>query len=98
MIAILGAKEKIQTFKSLGLNIFPCDIETAQKTVNQITDQYKIIFYTQEIYSAVKDTIARFQKHPLPCFVLLPSQEEKLSEERMRELVKKATGTDLLKK
>lgn len=98
MIAILGPKEKIQTFKSLGLNIFPCNTETAQKTADQITDKYKIIFYTQEIYPALKDTIARFGKHPLPCFVLLPSQEEKVSAERMRDLVKKATGTDLLQK
>jgi vacuolar-type H+-ATPase subunit F/Vma7 len=98
MIAILGPKEKIQTFKSLGLNIYPCDPETAQKTADQLTDKYKIIFYTQEIYSSLKETIARFRKHPLPCFVLMPSQEEKLSAERIRELIRKATGTDLLKK
>jgi vacuolar-type H+-ATPase subunit F/Vma7 len=80
------------------LNIYPCNIENAKQTADQITDKYKIIFYTSEIYSVLKETIARFGKNPLPCFVLLPSTEEKLSEERIRELVKKATGTDLLKK
>jgi vacuolar-type H+-ATPase subunit F/Vma7 len=98
MVAILGPKEKIQTFQSLGLSTFPCNLETARQTVEKITDKYKVIFYTAEIYSALKETISRFQKNPLPCFVLLPSTGETLSEVRIAELVKKATGTDLLKK
>ena len=98
MIAILGKKEKILPFKATGINIFPCDLQTAKKSVEKIIDQYKIIFYTSEIYPALKDMIARFQKNPLPCFVLLPSLDEKLSEVRIRELVKKATGTDFLNK
>jgi vacuolar-type H+-ATPase subunit F/Vma7 len=82
----------------LGVTTIACDTKTAKQSVEQLTDTYKVIFYTSEIYPALKDTISRFQKTPIPCFALLPSAEEKFSEERIRELVKKATGTDLLKK
>ena len=98
MIAILGPNEKISAFKALGVTAITCDLDTAKKSAEQITDKYKVIFYTSDIYPALKDTIAHYQKNPIPCFVLLPSVHETVSEERIRELVKKATGTDLLKK
>ncbi len=98
MIAILGPQEKISAFKALGVTTIACDSKTAKQSVEQITEKYKVIFYTSDIYPVLKETIQRFQKTPIPCFALLPSTEEKVSEERIRELVKKATGTDLLKK
>lgn len=98
MIALLGPKKKIAAFQSLGITIFPCDLHTAKESAEKLTAKYQVIFYTPEIYPALKETIARFQKNPLPCFVLLPSLEEKVSEERIAELVKKATGTDILNK
>lgn len=97
MIAILGPSEKISVFRALGVTTIACDAKTAKQSVEQITEKYKIIFYTSDIYPSLKETISRFQKIPFPCFALLPSIEEKVSEERFRDLVKKATGTDLLK-
>ncbi|MCX8015080.1 MAG: hypothetical protein N2748_03595 [candidate division WOR-3 bacterium] len=98
MIAIIGNKERILPYQAIGVSVFPCDLTNAKAVSEQIAGQYQVIFYTPEIYSAIKEIIARYQKSPLPCFVLLPSLEEKVSEERIAELVKKATGTDLLKK
>ncbi|MEO0074965.1 MAG: V-type ATP synthase subunit F [candidate division WOR-3 bacterium] len=98
MIAILGSQEKIQSFQALGIKTVPCDASNALAIAEKLTQDYKIIFYTQELYPALKDLIMRFQKYPLPCFALLPSLQEQLTQERIRELVKKATGTDLLKK
>ncbi|MEO0083352.1 MAG: V-type ATP synthase subunit F [candidate division WOR-3 bacterium] len=98
MIAILGNKDRILPYQAIGIRIFPCDVTDAKTIGEQIVNNYQVIFYTPEIYPAIKDIIARYQKSPLPCFALLPSLEEAVSAERIAELVKKATGTDLLKK
>lgn len=98
MIAILGSKDAILPFQALGFKIYPCNLQSARNTAEKALTENKVIFFTPELFPALKDLINQFSKSPLPCFVSLPSLEEKVSEERIREIVKKATGTDLLKK
>ncbi|MCX7784962.1 MAG: hypothetical protein N2201_01845 [candidate division WOR-3 bacterium] len=98
MIAIIGDKDTILPYRALGFKIYPCDLQSARASVEKALIENKVIFFTPEIFPVLKDLISQFSKSPLPCFVALPSLEEKVSEERIREIVKKATGTDLLKK
>ncbi|MEO0091485.1 MAG: V-type ATP synthase subunit F [candidate division WOR-3 bacterium] len=98
MIAIIGDKDTILPYQALGFKIYPCDLKAARITAEKALVENKVIFFTPEIFPAIKELINQFGRSPLPCFVSLPVLEEKVSEERIREIVKKATGTDLLKK
>jgi vacuolar-type H+-ATPase subunit F/Vma7 len=98
MIAILGPQEKIRSFQFLGITPYPCDQNSAPKILETIIDKYQVIFYTQEVYWVLKPLLERYEKRALPCLALLPSMTEKITELKIRELIKKATGTDLLNK
>ncbi|MEO0072285.1 MAG: V-type ATP synthase subunit F [candidate division WOR-3 bacterium] len=98
MIAILGPKEKVTNFKLIGIDPFPCEPDEAPRVLEKILNNYQIILYTQEIHSALKPIIERVQKRALPCIALLPTLDEKITEARIKNLIKKATGTDLLAK
>ncbi|MCS7259030.1 MAG: hypothetical protein NZ601_06715 [candidate division WOR-3 bacterium] len=96
MIAILGPKEKITNFKLIGIDTYPCESEQAFVVLEEILNKYEIILYTQELHENLKPIIERIQKRALPCVVLLPTQGENITAARIKELIKKATGTDLL--
>lgn len=98
MIAILGPKEKVANFKLIGIDFFPCEPDEAASVLEKILNNYQIILYTQELHSALRSIIERVQKRALPCIALLPTLDEKITEARIKELIKKATGTDLLAK
>lgn len=99
-IAVIGDKDSILGFKTIGVDTFPVTstraaLDTLKKLVS---DQYGVIFITEELAQDMEDVIKELQKRYLPAVVLIPSSRgtRGIGIEQIRSNVEKAIGADIL--
>ena len=101
-IAVVGNRDTILGFKALGLAIFPVkNAEEAGRTLRQITtEEYATIFITDNFARDLEKEIDELERNIqlYPSIVIIPSHRGStgLGMEKIRALVEKAVGTDLL--
>jgi len=64
-IAVIGDSESIKGFSAIGLDIYICDdCEHAAKTLRNVadTDEYAIIYITEEFYKTSGKEISRYEE------------------------------------
>lgn len=99
-IAIVGKKDVYLGFKALGLTVV--DARTAPSAERLITDLvsqgYSIIFVSESLGSELAGAIERFRKQATPAIVMIPDNMGSLgiARERVRKLVERAVGIDIL--
>lgn len=101
-IAVLGRRETVMGFKSLGLEVFPVERdEQAHETFKNLTrnnDEYAIIYVEENFYKSLSSEIDKFKDCPTPAIILIPGREGSLGFGRaaLTAAVERAVGSDIL--
>lgn len=99
-VGIVGDKDSIFIFKSLGLEFFPCECgEDAKKIIDKLAlKNYAVIFVTENIAQQIMDVIDKYQKKYIPSVVLIPSSKGSLGIgiKKVNDNVEKAVGVNIL--
>jgi V/A-type H+-transporting ATPase subunit F len=99
-IAMLGDKDSILGFKSLGVSVFPVNSKeectTALKEV--IRQDYKVAFITEQMAPDPDEIVELLSGRTFPVVTMIPSNRGTTgtSIKRLQELVRKAAGADIL--
>ncbi len=99
-IAVVGDKDSILGFRTIGVDTFPVTsgdaaLETLKKLVSE---NYGVIFITEELASGMQDVINELHKRYLPTVVLIPNSKgtKGIGIQQIKENVEKAIGADIL--
>ncbi len=99
-IAVLGERDSIYGFASLGLDIYPAENrEEAKKILPLITDgDYAVIYITEKTAAELSAEIAKFDEVPVPAIIPIPGVTGNTGAgmQRVREAVEKAVGSDII--
>ena len=99
-IAVIGDKDSILGFKTIGVDIFAAtNGEKALKALKQlVAEEYGVIFITEELAQEIIEVIEDLKKRFLPAVVLIPSSRgtKGIGMEQIKRNVEKAIGADIL--
>lgn len=97
-IAVIGGREVVIPFKALGLDAFP--VETGPNVRSRVEtllhDGYQVIFFTEELFPELEPVVDEHRSKPTPCLVALPSAGLQHGIFRLKRVVKRAVGADVL--
>lgn len=102
-IGIIGNKEEIQGFRTIGIDAFPVNEEEKEikETINNLVENnYAIIYITEKMSVLVEKYIFKFKEKQIPAIITIPgsSGSMNLGMNKIRECAKKAIGIDILNK
>ena len=99
-IAVMGDRDSIYGFASVGLDIFPVDEEVSiTRQVRSLAESgYAIIYMTEALYSKSEADLAEFNEQPLPAIIPIPgvSGNTGIGIARVKKSVEKAVGSDII--
>lgn len=99
-IAVVGDKDSIYGFASLGLSIFPCDSEeSASRTVKELAKNgYGVIYVTEELFEKLYDVVEYYRDKPLPAIIPIPGVKGNtgIGMKNVSVSVEKAVGSDII--
>lgn len=99
-IAVIGDKDSILGFKTIGVDTFSVTSSDSALTVLKklVSEEYGVIFITEELAQDLADIIADLNKRFLPAVVLIPNSKGTLGIgiQQIKKNVEKAIGTDIL--
>ncbi len=101
-MAVIGEEDLIRGFGLLGLELFPvADEKEARTVLHQLKDDrdYGVVFITESIAQGFTGDIEEWGSRPLPCITYIPGSagSEGFALQRIRRIVEKAVGVDILK-
>ena len=99
-IAVLGDRDSIYGFATLGLETFPvADAEEGEETLKRlaVTD-YAVIYITESLKAQIEDTIAKFKDQKLPAIIPIPGISGNTGQGMIdvKHLVEQAVGSDII--
>jgi V/A-type H+-transporting ATPase subunit F len=99
-VAFIGNRESVAGFIPLGLAAYPVtDRSTAVEALNDcLKSGFAVLFVTEEIAELLADEIRAVRFRPTPAILVVPSTlgSTGLGLRRLRTLVEKAVGADIL--
>jgi len=99
-IGVVGDRDSIIGFKSLGLDVFPVNSpEETSRAINQLArNEYAVIFITEQAAVPAKETIDKYTSKPFPAIIMIPGNQGStgVGMTAVRESVERAIGTDIL--
>ncbi|MCR4404864.1 MAG: V-type ATP synthase subunit F [Candidatus Acetothermia bacterium] len=99
-IGVVGPKDIYLGFKSLGLLVMDAHTpREAEAAILELAGQgAAIIFVAEGLAQGLLPLIERFSRQPSPAIVMIPDHRGSLglARERLRRLVEKAVGIDIL--
>ncbi len=99
-IAVIGDKDSIMGFKTIGVDIYPVTSteEAVELLKKMVADNYGVIFITEELAQGMQAVLDELYKRFLPTIVLIPNSKGTLGIgiEQIRKNVEKAIGADIL--
>ena len=99
-IGVIGDFDSICGFYALGLDVFP--VQTASEARQQLkklcADGYGVVYITEPLMQEVKDLCETMLHDQLPAVIPIPTGAGAtgFAQERMRNFVKKAVGSDIV--
>ncbi|HOO26198.1 MAG TPA: V-type ATP synthase subunit F [Clostridiales bacterium] len=98
--AVLGDKDSIYGFASLGFAIFPIeDSLEAIKTIRRLSDSgYAVIYITEYLAAQIPQEIERYASLALPAIIPIPGIKGNtgMGMKNVSKSVEKAVGSDIL--
>ena len=98
-IGVVGDKDSILSFKALGIDVYPVITkEEARNTIDEMaSNDYGIIFVTEQIATLVENTIERYNREVLPAVILIPNNQGSLGIglKKIDEYDEKAIGSNI---
>ena len=99
-IAVVGNKDTVLAFKSLGVDIFPVmsDKQASFTLTKLAKENYAVIFVTEQVAKEIPEKIAQLRDEMLPSITLIPSNRGTLGIGigEVKKSVEKAIGADIL--
>ncbi|HAP31829.1 MAG TPA: V-type ATP synthase subunit F [Firmicutes bacterium] len=99
-MAVIGDKDSILGFKSLGVATYPVtDADEAQRVLNRISrEKFAVVLITENIAQHLLPQLAELNKKLLPAILLIPNNQGALGlgMEQIRKNAEKAIGADIL--
>ncbi len=99
-IAVIGDKDSILGFRTIGVDTFPVTgSEAALSALKKlVAEEYGVIFITEELAAELEEIIADLNKRYLPAVVLIPNSQGTLGIgiRQIKNNVEKAIGADIL--
>ncbi len=99
-VAVIGDKDSIYGFASIGLEICPCDdpVKAGKELHRMAETGYGVIFITEQLASQMETELARYQGLPLPAIIPIPGVDGNtgLGMKRVSQSVEQAVGSDIL--
>ena len=100
-IGIIGQRDAILGFMALGFSVHEAaNAEEAAKELHRMarSQEYGVIFITENYAVKLEDEIARYRDLPLPAIVSIPGQEGSTGYGMnvLRNAVERAVGADIL--
>ncbi len=99
-IGLIGDRDTIMGFRALGLETY--EVITREDTTaalqSVMKEDYALIFMTERTYALVPDLLREFRERSLPVINIIPDNRGNLGlgMKRMRSMVEKAVGADIL--
>ncbi|HZW49216.1 MAG TPA: V-type ATP synthase subunit F [Bacillota bacterium] len=99
-IGLIGDRDTIMGFRALGLDTY--EVITREDTIeamNQVmNNDYALIFMTERIFALIPDLLREYRDRSLPVINIIPDNRGNLGlgMKRMRSMVEKAVGADIL--
>ena len=98
-IAVIGDKDSVLGFKSLGLDVFFADesASTSKLIHDCAKEEYSIVFITEQAAKDAKPAIDKYKSLPFPAIILIPNNKGTLGLglASIRENIEKAIGADI---
>lgn len=99
-MGLIGDRDTIMGFRALGLNTHEIVTrEDAIAALRQVMEEdYAVIFMTERTYALIPDVLREYRDRSLPVINIIPDNRGNLGLglKRMRSLVEKAVGADIL--
>lgn len=99
-VAVIGDRESIYGFASLGLSVFPIDDKTLAPALVEklVADKYGVIYITENMADAVSEQIEKYREKNLPAIILIPGISGNTGDgiRDVHKSVEKAVGSDIL--
>ena len=99
-VAVIGDKDSIYGFASIGLEIFPTDnADDASVTLRKIADSgYGVVYITEQLAAQMQTELDRYRELPLPAIIPIPgvSGNTGLGMSNVSKFVEQAGGSDIL--
>lgn len=99
-LAVIGDIDSVVLFKAVGVDVFPVSSsEEAGVALERLAnDQYAVICVTEQYGEELLPLVERYSDKPSPAVVFIPSNRGSagIGMARLREIVKKAVGADIL--
>lgn len=98
--AVMGDKDSISGFASLGLEIFPeSNSEAAGERLRKLVDNnYAVIYITEALAAAIENEIDKYKNRELPAIILIPGITGNTGAglKNVSKAVERAVGSDIL--
>lgn len=100
-LAIIGEKDVVLSFRAVGVRTFGVTgTAEAGETLHKLVAEgrYAVIFVTETVAEGILPIIQEYSNRALPSIVLVPGirGSEGFALERIRRIVEKAVGADIL--
>lgn len=99
-IAIVGDRDSIYGFATLGIETFPVqDEQEGEATLRKLAEsEYAIIFITESLQSKIRSVVAEYNEQRLPAIIPIPGVSGNTGEgmENVQKLVVQAVGSDII--
>lgn len=99
-IAVLGDRDSIFGFATLGLDIFPVeDSKEATETLRRLANgSYAVIYITEAVLSEIESEVARYTSELIPAIIPIPgvSGNTGIGIYNVRNSVERAVGSDII--
>ena len=97
-IAVVGRPEIVAPFRAAGLSVVAIEPGPgAASAVQALVDRgCRVVFFTEDLYADLAPVIERHRRSATPSLVALPTGSERLGMARLREIVRRAVGADVL--
>ena len=99
-IAVLGDRDSIYGFATLGLETFPvADAEEGARTLKKLSmTDYAVIYITESLMAEINDEVEKLREMKLPAVIPIPGVSGNTGQGmvNVKRLVEQAVGSDII--
>lgn len=99
-IAVIGDRDSIYGFASLGLEIFPTEsAEEGHRTLRKLAEtDYAVIYITEELAVGLQEELERYSTQIMPAIITIPGVKGNtgVGIAMVKKSVERAVGSDII--
>ncbi|MGN0468339.1 MAG: V-type ATP synthase subunit F [Acutalibacteraceae bacterium] len=99
-IAVMGDKDSVYGFASIGLEIFPVsDAKTATEKLRMtVEEKYAVVFITEALAHEIQSEIDKYSENVYPAIIPIPGVSGNTGDglKNVSRFVEQAVGSDIL--